>query len=293
MLSTVIVGTVSLFSSPLLAQTWIPVRGGINFGISGMALVEETENGHSFLIAHDNKQPDQGFLAIVSLQDDHSPNYTPISFPNHETLPVDLEGLTTVPGMANHYMAMTSFGRVYHFQLDTENKAISVINIFELPRLKPGTNLEGFALQEIDNKLVAVWAHRGQNDDPGVVYWGNLDLDSYTLIPQGFASLKVPYPKGNVRHISDIKVDSTGIVYISSATDNGDNGPFESAVYGVGVLTTKNGRIAFKSSSQLIPLYRYHYHKIEAIAFVSGELGGMILGTDDENMGASIWTTLP
>ncbi|MFH7029153.1 MAG: hypothetical protein ACHBN1_28110 [Heteroscytonema crispum UTEX LB 1556] len=78
-------------------------------------------------------------------------------------------------------------------------------------------------------------------------------------------------------------------MFITSGSDAGDDGPFESAVYIAGFLGLRGNKIAFKQNSQMIPLYRFNYHKIEGIELVSAAKGGVIVGTDDETMGSSIY----
>ncbi len=109
------------------------------------------------------------------------------------------------------------------------------------------------------------------------------------IVLTGSANLKVPFPSANVRHISDIKVDSAGVVFISAASDPGDEGPFQSAVYIAGSLGYSGNKIVFKQNPQLVPLYRTNYHKIEALELVTGAEGGVIVGTDDENFGSSVY----
>lgn len=289
---TLIVGitlTVSPFAQPVQAQPWRPVRGSILFGISGMAFLEQQEGSTSFLIVHDNKRVGEGRLAMITVTDEQAPEYFPINWSN-QPLPIDLEALTAVPGQSEPtFMALTSSGTVYHFRLSANHQNLSVLNLFNLPNLPEGTNLEGFALQQINDKLLAVWSHRGNNEEPGVLYWGFLDLKTAEITPQGSARLTVPFPVSNVRHISDIKVDSAGIVYITSASDNGDDGPFQSAVYVAGGLSLQDNRIVFQQNQTLVPIYRLNYHKVEGIELVPGTAGGIILGTDDENMGSSVW----
>lgn len=289
---TVILGvtlTVAPFAQPVQAQPWRPVRGSILFGISGMVLLEQQEGSTSFLIVHDNKGVGEGRLAMIRVTGEQAPEYFPINWSN-QPLPVDLEALTAVPGQSEPtFMALTSSGTVYHFRLNGNHQNVSVLNVFNLPNLPEGTNLEGFALQQIDDKLLAVWAHRGNNEEPGVLYWGVLDLETNEITPQGSASLTVPFPVDNVRHISDIKVDSAGVVYITSASDKGNDGPFQSAVYVVGGFSLQDNRIVFRQNQALIPIYYLNYHKVEAIELVPGTAGGIFLGTDDENMGSSIW----
>jgi len=280
---------VAPFAQPVQAQPWRPVRGSILFGISGMVLLEQQEGSTSFLIVHDNKGVGEGRLAMIKVIGEQAPEYLPINW-SHQPLPIDLEALTAVPGQSPPtFMALTSSGTVYHFRLNGNLQNVSVLNVFNLPNLPEGTNLEGFALQQIHDKLLVVWAHRGKDEEPGVLYWGLLDLETNEITPQGSARLTVPFPVGNVRHISDIKVDSAGIVYITSASDNGNDGPFQSAVYVAGGLSLQDNRIVFRQNQALVPIYRLNYHKVEAIELVPGTAGGIILGTDDENMGSSVW----
>ncbi len=289
---TVILGvtlTIASFAKPVQAQPWRPVRGSILFGISGMVFLEQQEDSTSFLIVHDNKRVGEGRLAMIKVTDKQAPEYLPINWSN-QPLPIDLEALTAVPGQSEPtFMALTSSGTVYHFRLSGNHQDVSILNVFNLPNLPEGTNLEGFALQQIEDKLFAVWAHRGNNEEPGVLYWGVLDLETNEITPQGSAGLTVPFPGSNVRHISDLKVDSAGIVYITSASDNGNDGPFQSAVYVAGGLSLQDNLIVFRQNQALVPIYRLNYHKVEAIELVPGTAGGIILGTDDENMGSSVW----
>jgi len=279
-----------LLIKPVQAQLWRPVRGNILFGISGMALLDQQEDVTSFLIVHDNKGVGEGRLAMIRLTEEkQAPEYVPINW-STLPLPVDLEALTAVPGQSQPtFMALTSSGVVYHFRLSNNHQNVLVLNVFNLPNLPEGTNLEGFALQHIEDKLLAVWAHRGNKEEPGILYWGVLDLKTNEITPQGSAPLTVPFPGSNVRHISDLKIDSAGIVYISSASDNGNNGPFQSAVYVAGGLSLQDNRIVFHQNQALVPIYRLNYHKVEAIELVPGKAGGIMLGTDDENMGSSVW----
>lgn len=280
----------SLVPQPVLSQEWRPVRGGIPFNISGMSLLTQQNGSDSFLIVHDNKQQDLGRLAIITIKGEESPQYFPVKWPSDTPLPIDLESLTAVHETPEPtFMAASSAGKVYHFRLDASKQTISILKVFNLPNVPQGSNLEGFAVQKVDGRLLAVWAHRGQDNDPAVLYWGQLDLNTYQITPMGSTKLKVPFPVSAVRHISDLKVDLAGVLFISCATDNGDDGPFESAVYVAGAFGIREQQIAFQQNTQLVPLYRFKYHKVEAIELVPGQTGGLILGSDDENMGGSVY----
>ncbi|YAF96312.1 MAG: hypothetical protein AB3A66_01035 [Nodularia sp. CChRGM 3473] len=287
-ISIVVLGAFLLISQRTWAQDWRPVRGGIPFGISGMALVEQQSNNLDFLIVHDNKKKDEDRLAIVSIQGKQQPEYTPVKWQQNTELPIDLEALTSVPRKKT-FLALSSSGRAYEIKLNAANKNISVIKEFDLPEIPQGSNFEAFGLQEIDGKLAAIWAHRGAGEQPATIYWGILDLTKYQINLAGSASLKVPFPSANVRHISDLKVDSAGIVYITSASDAGDDGPFQSAVYVAGYLGFRGNKLAWQQNTQLVPLYRSNYHKIEGMELVTGAAGGVIVGTDDENLGSYVY----
>jgi len=287
-----ILGSLLLISQQVLAQSWRPVRGSVLFGISGMALISQQNSSLDFLVVHDNKQADQERLGIITIKGKNQPEYLSVSWQSNTQLPIDLEALTSIPNTKDSFIALSSSGKVYNFKLNSDKKTISVSKEFELPAIPPGSNFEGFALQNIEGKLVAMWAHRGEGEQPSTVYWGVLDLNKYQITSTNSAKLKVPFPSGNVRHISDIKIDSGGIVYISAASDAGDNGPFQSAIYVAGYLTLSNssGQISWRQSPQLVPLYRFNHHKIEGIELIPGADGGLIVGTDDENFGAYVYS---
>jgi hypothetical protein len=291
----------------VLAQDWYPIRSGRLFGISGITLSAQQGKSLSFLVVHDNKQAGQGRLASIILRGNEPPQYVPLQWPAKIPLPFDLEAITLVPSekdtlltrsperanvrTESSFMALTSSGKIYHFRLNIFNRDISINKIFNLPDIPKKSNFEGFSLTEIDDKLLAVWAHRGAIEEPAVIYWGQFDLETYQFSSIGATSFKVPWPIDNVRHISDLKVDSTGVLFISAAKDPGNNGPFESAVYIAGVFNSDRHQITFRQNSELVPLYRFDGHKIEAIELVSGQTGGVIFGTDDENKGSSIYTS--
>ncbi|MFE9611909.1 hypothetical protein [Streptomyces sp. NPDC006012] len=108
------------------------------------------------------------------------------------------------------------------------------------------------------------------------------------------AALRVPYPRQNVRHVSDLAVSPTGRIAITSASDAGDDGPFDSAVYDAGTL--RQGPLLLSGAAPLLTvrpqpdeLARFEGHKVEALACPTTARTG-VLGTDDENLGGAIRT---
>jgi hypothetical protein len=59
MITIVVLGGLLLISQQVFAQTWIPVRAGIPFGISGIALINQESDKVDFSTVHDNKQPNK------------------------------------------------------------------------------------------------------------------------------------------------------------------------------------------------------------------------------------------
>lgn len=293
--SLIILGILLLNSQKVVAEHWRPVKSGINFGISGMALLERKDNSLDFLIVHDNKGKDEDRLAIISIKGKNQPEYFPFNFSNGLNelyFGSDLEALTVVPTAPSSFMALTSKGKISYFRLGERKGESFLIKQFYLPNLPEKPNFEGFVLQEIDGKLLTVWAERGEGKKPGIVYWGTLDLNSYKIELKGSKSLAVPWPNSsNLRHISDLKIDRSGVLFISSTTDPGNEGPFTSAVYIAGVFVVNGDEVSFRENSDFFPLFRLDYHKVEAIELIPGANGGIIVGTDDENMGS--WVYMP
>nr|WP_256874967.1 hypothetical protein [Nostoc sp. C052] len=81
----------------------------------------------------------------------------------------------------------------------------------------------------------------------------------------------------------------SGMALIEQQSDAGDDGPFQSAVYVAGYLGLCDRKITWRANPQLVPFYRSDYHKIEGIELVPGAEGGVVVGTDDENLGSYVY----
>jgi len=153
-------------------------------------------------------------------------------------------------------------------------------------------DFEGFSLQKVDDMLIVAWAERGLTAKPATLFWGKFDLAADAISNVRSAAFRVPYPVLDVRHISDVKVDAAGGVFVTSASDPGNDGPFSSAMYFAGVLRPAADKsFAFVQRPGFTKLYQFDYHKVEAFDFVPGADGGLVFGTDDENLGAAILLT--
>ncbi|MFB7500602.1 hypothetical protein ACFC09_39010 [Streptomyces sp. NPDC056161] len=108
------------------------------------------------------------------------------------------------------------------------------------------------------------------------------------------AALRVPCPRRNVRHVSDLVVSPTDRIETTSASDAGDDGPFDPAVHDAG--TVRPGPLPVRGAAPVptvrpepVGLARFDGHEVEALARPSTARTG-VLGTDDENLDGAIRT---
>lgn len=272
-------------------ERWLPIKDGINYTISGMALIEQKEDFLSFLIVHDNKgSEDKNRFAIINIKNRKLSEYLPLKSFDPLEIPIDLEAITVIPKQEKPtFVAATSFGRAYHFELDRNWQKISLIRSFDLPWMYHASpNFEALSIQNIQEKSIVVWADRGKEDgEPIRFFWGLFNLKTDKITQIGETRILIPFPANDNVRISDLKIDSAGVVYLTAAIDNGNDGPFQSAVYVAGAIYLEGDKISFRQS-ELFPLYRIDSHKVEAIELIPGTKGGIVLGSDDENRGGSI-----
>ncbi|MFD7923430.1 hypothetical protein ACFV3R_29965 [Streptomyces sp. NPDC059740] len=273
---------------PRPAVHWQQVGEGITSGVSGMAVVRLRHGAVDALLVRDNKEPGQNRLALLhrtGTGDDARVSVRPLSWPGTE--PVDLESVSAVPGHRGQYVALSSDGHAYWFSL--AGNTVSLRGTFALPAHPTKANYEGFALTRgHDGELVAVWADRGQDERPGTLNAATLDLGSGSFGRPVSREVRAPYPTKDVRHVSDLAVSSDGSLTVSAASDPGDDGPFTSALYRAGHLTTgRHGAVHLSVTSAPQVLAAFTGHKIEALACAPGSRQGL-LGTDDENAGGAV-----
>jgi len=268
-------------------RPWEFVKGGILSGISGMALVEGHDDSDTFLIVHDNKKEGEARTALVTVRRGASPVYAPVAWEG-ET-PIDLEGLTAIPGQASRYVALASAGKAFVIDLSADHAKVVVERTFTLPSVPQGANFEGLAVQKIGDSLVMAWGHRGNSPDIAKIFLSTLDAALTPAATVASMDVPVPWPAAQgARGISDLKIDATGTIFLTSAVDAGDDGPFQSALFTGGVVTLASGRAQVNAAAST-RLFWTDQHKIEAFDLLPGKFGGLIFGTDDENLGSCVW----
>ncbi|WP_053924067.1 hypothetical protein [Streptomyces chattanoogensis] len=266
------------------AVDWQRVGEGITSGISGIVVDGRGGSALDTLAVRDNKNPGESRLVAVRYRPGAAPRVRPVRWSGE--LPVDLEALDAVPGRSHEYVALASRGTAYRIHVDKGTARI--VSTFPLPGISPDANYEGFALSATEDGIIAVWADRGQDDRPARLTTAKWDPASNAFGERDSAEFSAPYPHKDVRHISDVKISASGELTVSSASDPGDDGPYDSALYGIGRVSVGDGRDAEVSVSDAPHrLATFSGHKVEALACLPGSREG-ILGTDDENDGGSI-----
>lgn len=204
--------------------------------------------------------------------------------------PVDLEGLSAIPGKPGLYMALASAGPAMVVEFNSQTRKIVIQSSYNLPSLPAKPNLEGISIQMLDGKMIMAWGHRGELPELNSFFACALDAKYLPTGSVTTASLAIPWPTAaGTRGISDLKVDASGSVFVCSAADAGNDGPFQSVLYAAGTISAEADPVKFRAS---VPsrLFWTDQHKIEAFDLLPGRTGGVIFGTDDENLGGSVWS---
>ncbi|MFG3157077.1 hypothetical protein ACGF7W_34130 [Streptomyces sp. NPDC048219] len=278
------------------ADGWQQVGSDIRSGVSGLTVISRSGGTYRALVALDNKRPGETRIARLTYGPAESGSATgvrPLEWQGGAE-PIDLEALEAVPGTSDEYLAVASRGLVYHLRSTGDGKTVEVRDLSPLPAIGQADNFESFTLVAQHGRLAAVWADRGEGTDrPATLYAAPLSFDAYGGSAFGAvtkAVYRAPYPTGHVRHASDIAVTDSGRLLIASASDEGDDGPFDSAVSDAGsVRLDRSGRVRLRVAGRPEVLRTFQGHKVEAVDCVPGS-GVAVLGTDDENAGGAVTT---
>lgn len=265
----VLVPLAVLPSASNAATTWTPLGTGMTRGISGLAL-----SSSGWVIARDNKVAGQNRIALLS----PTLQVTELGWPG--TAPNDLEALAPVPGTPGRYAACTS-ARVCSV-FDVSGTTVTVRRTFTLP--VGGKQNEALAFgRTAAGSTVALWADRGSPTAPGKLHVAFVNVSTWAFGSVATAKVSVPWPTGNIRHVTDAALVD-GRIIVTSATDPGTSGPFDSAVYDVGTV----GQISTRATLALhtpTELGRFPGHKVEGLVCAAAP---DLLGTDDEKAGSSV-----
>lgn len=277
-----------LSHAPILTG-WLPTGKGVTRGVGGLSVFESNAKHVRFLAVFDCKHPSEPRLAFFDLEEGKLPATQDLKWPGNRW-PVDLEAIAKMPGENGVFLAVTSAGELWRLRV-TEDGTITVLSVTELPKAD-APEIEGLDIRKLGDKLVLVWAGRGDGPRAAAVCTGIYDEATSQVSLTDRIEFRAPWPaEETVRHISDLRLDPTGTIIVTSAKDPGNNGPFDSALYPAGKVELQNGSPVLKMNGAPIRLRTDYGHKVEALEFVPGSISGLILGCDDEHGGGAILPT--
>jgi hypothetical protein len=266
--------------------------------ISGLAWVE----GDTFLAVHDAKNPSENErprLSLLRLPESLAGiTWKPlaIDWPSPQGSSSDLESIARIPGTDLFLLVESGegrndgqrFRRVYLIKL--KNTQAVLLFFAELPGVFE--NIEGSAVARLGDRLIFICAERGDGKLSSEVYWTDLQLD-----PLSFGTFrKTSFKSGgfagkNKRPVSAIDIDASGRIYVASAYDPDDNGPFTSVIWRAGhIRADRNKRVSLVFARRPLKLATLDGLKVEGLAVREARKGTIELfaGMDDEYYGGAV-----
>lgn len=272
---------------------WIVVSRDPLLTISGMAMLSESPDRVSFVVVHDNKNSAEPRAGILAVSRSDSVVYSALAWPDPQDIPNDLEAIAKVPkkiaGNGDEFVALTAGGRLFHFRVDESGKQLVPLSSKSFKILDERKDeFEALDLFMVKESLFAVWATRAEGGK-AAVYWRELKLADHSWGSVQAPVKDIPPPEkfgekvkmDKVRAISDLRVSASGEVFVSSASDESNAGPFSSVVHRIGRFSDGKFLIEPPSAPSV-----HRRVKIEAIEFVPNHSDKLALATDDENCGA-------
>ena len=267
--------------------------------LSGLAWL----GGDCFLAVHDAKIDGESGNPRASLlylpTDSQGVHWKPLAIDFRGLKSNDLESAARIPGTKDILLVESGdngnprFQRI--FKARVEDNRVRIIGVTPWPM--PINNVEGTAVGALGDRFVFVFAERAQNLPGTDLRWAVFDPETFSFGPFRSVAFSNPDPTAFNRPLVAMDLDSSGLIYISSAFDaeaaelpDPDNGPFASAVFCIGELTEVNGEpevILFATPRLKGTLQGF---KVESIAVRESDEDGLqiFVGTDDENYGATL-----
>ncbi|WP_240121745.1 MULTISPECIES: hypothetical protein [unclassified Streptomyces] len=258
----------------------------------------EGEPQEVFLICHDARdndaERDLPRLSIVRTPVDTDGiivQNLDVAFP---TVPNDLESIARLPGRDEALLVESNADgddpdpTIYLARWD-DRLNVEIAGSVPWPETpEPLVNVEATAVATVRGKDYFVYAERAEGSDTTAINMTRLTVGRDGTITFGTrwtsVSFTAPEPPG-ARPASGLDIDNEGNLYISSAYDPGDLGPFDSAVYRAATVGP-GGALG----AQLRPveppqqLARSSGLKVEGVGLVDGSFP-IFISDDDEDYG--------
>ena len=256
------------------------------------------------MVVHDGKndaeERDQPRVSLVktptSLDGIQIVPQTSLTF---DLIPNDLESVAIVPGRKGALLAESGVSSdpdqamIYYITWDAE-LTFEVESATEWPR--PVTNVEATAVVSIGDKLWFLYAERNDGHETTQIHGTELNIgndgslqfdDEWTS--EDFAP-PVPADPTDARPASALNIDTDGTIYVASAFDPGDLGPFTSAVWNAGTVDVDSaGGLVLNLTDTPVAVAISDGLKIEAIALNADKsVRPIFIGMDDEDYGGAL-----
>ena len=254
---------------------------------SGMARLQDDQ----FLVVHDTKSNDlEG--PRLSLYGEAEGTLQRVDVDWSRTgLPSDLEAITKLDADEDLFLAVEGSRYRGHtpqlFLLQNTENGIAALDKVGLPELP--FDIEGLAVDHYGrNKTRVMLGGRGGDGQPGRLHWADYDRPGHTLqwnSKAGLEGVPVTLPSflgQSQRSISDLLLDESGQLWASATTDPGDEGPFDSLVYRVG-LQTSDAEVPIRLTEDRA--MKVDTLKVEAVASSPFLEHAFLLGADNEASG--------
>ncbi|MFE3636149.1 hypothetical protein [Streptomyces sp. NPDC059168] len=258
----------------------------------------EEEPQEVFLICHDARdneaERDLPRLAIVRTPVDTDGIVVQELHVDFPGVPNDLESIARLPGRDEALLAESNADgddpdpTIYLARWD-KNLNVEIAGSVPWPRTpEPLVNVEATAVATVRGQDYFVYAERAQGSDTTDINMTRLTVSRSGRITFGRKWTSVSFtasePPG-ARPASGLDIDAKGNLYISSAYDPGDLGPFDSAVYRAATVR-EGGALGAKLVPVKPPqmLARSSGLKVEGVGLVAGSFP-IFIADDDEDYG--------
>jgi len=281
-------------------------------GFSGM---EQIDSG-SYLIVHDKKVYENGVrVGLLNLVKGKAPSYSPLTvddWKHSDGQASDLESVCRIPGKNDEFLLAEAgywggqYGRIFHIKLN--GRTASVRNVYKIPKIVgsadgvDGDNFEGMVCFKKENTIFVVLGERGGGLTyrNGYLRIGVLNYSGASLSWKEFLDKPVEIiapgkwtnPKSK-RSISDLYMDSSGVIWAAATEDAGDEGPFKSVIYKAAILTETDSTKPVRALNTKEADWTIDGFKVEALSGPSNLVPGsyMSIGTEDESY-MGVWRPL-
>ena len=216
--------------------------GYVDLDVSGLAWVD----GDTFLVVHDGKVPDEAHrprVSLVTVAPDGTVGplqHLDVQWPDGQTMPHDLESITRFPDTQRFLAAESGDdgegGSPRLFLFRWTGSALIVEDV--LPWIHPVKNVEAVTVAALGDQVYLLFAERAHGQTATELCWSAFRIPRLQAGAVECLSLSIPgADREAFRHASSLALSAEGDLYVVSAVDPGNRGPFHSDVWRIGTVS--------------------------------------------------------